>query len=85
MFLDLDQKDKSSSAAVDDSGAAITYGELCNFSLALMRSVNQRTLIFILSQNDIGSMAGYVASLSSGIVPLLLSCNIDRGMLLRLI
>ncbi len=81
MFLDLDKKEEKSVAAIDNTGAAISYGELSSFGGEFHASINKRTLIFILSENCIGAMAGYVASLSGKIVPLLLSCNTDRGML----
>jgi acyl-coenzyme A synthetase/AMP-(fatty) acid ligase len=85
MFLDLDQKDKSSIAAVDDRGGLISYGELVAFSKKFSDAIGKRTLIFILSENTIGSLAGYVAAISSRIVPLILSSNIDRELLARLI
>lgn len=85
MFLDLQLKDNSLIAAIDDAGGEITYGELCAFSEEFSNAIGNRTLIFILSENGIGSMAGYVAALSSRIVPLLLSSNINREMLTRLI
>lgn len=85
MFLDLDKKESTSVAAIDDSGFQITYGELCRFSSEFYTKIKKRTLIFILSENTIESMAGYVAALSSGIVPLLLSSNTDKELLDNLI
>ncbi|MFH1120047.1 MAG: AMP-binding protein [Bacteroidota bacterium] len=85
MFLDLDKKEKLSVAAIDDSGSSISYGELCDFSDEFYDQIRQRTLIFILSENCTGSMAGYVGSLSAKVVPLLLSSNTDRDLLNRLI
>jgi acyl-coenzyme A synthetase/AMP-(fatty) acid ligase len=85
MFLDLDKKEKSLIAAIDDRGVSATYGELCGFADEFLSVIKRRTLIFILSENCIGSCAGYIASMSGKIVPLLLSSNIDRGMLANLI
>lgn len=85
MFLDIDKKKSDAVAAIDDSSSVITYGELVAFSDEFYSVIIERTLIFILSENAIGSMAGYVASLSGRIVPLLLSCNTDRVLLFRLI
>ena len=81
MFLDLEKKEQSSAAATDNTGASLSYGELCSFAGEFYKAIEKRTLIFILSENCIGSLAGYVASLSVRVVPLLLSCNIDKGML----
>lgn len=85
MFLDIDHKKKSSIAAIDDSGGSISYGELSDFSQEFFSIIKKRSLIFILTENSIGSLAGYIASLSVEIVPLLLSSNIDKGMLHNLI
>lgn len=85
MFLDIDHKEKESVAAIDDSGRSITYGNLSYFAEEFYSYINKRTLIFILSENSIGSIAGYFASLSCRVVPLLLSSNIDRSMLEKLI
>jgi long-chain acyl-CoA synthetase len=85
MFLDLDFKEKNSLSLAGSDGAIMTYGELCSFADEFYSVIKRRTLIFILSENVSGSVAGYVASLSKRIVPLLLSCNIDREMLSKLI
>jgi acyl-coenzyme A synthetase/AMP-(fatty) acid ligase len=85
MFLDLEKKEKSSIAAIEITGASISYGELNNFANEFHSAINNRTLIFILSENTIGSLAGYVASLSVGVIPLLVSCNTDSGALNNLV
>ncbi|KAF0195904.1 MAG: o-succinylbenzoate--CoA ligase [Bacteroidetes bacterium] len=85
MFLDIDKKVKSDIAAIDDYSSRITYGQLCDFSVAFNSYITSRTLIFILSENCIGSLSGFVAALSGGIVPLLISSNTERGLLRRLI
>jgi long-chain acyl-CoA synthetase len=78
MFLDLDIKNYSSIAVIDDSGGSISYGELSVFAEEFLSVIKKRTLIFLFTDNSIGSLAGYVASLSSKIVPLLLSHGLDR-------
>jgi acyl-coenzyme A synthetase/AMP-(fatty) acid ligase len=85
MFLDLDKKKSSSIAAVDSTGMQISYGELNGFANEFYSAINKRTLIFILSENTIGSLAGYVASLSVKVVPLLLSSKTDKEVLDKLI
>lgn len=85
MFLNLNQKSINSFAAIDDSGNKITYGELCDFTNEFKRIIQQRTLIFILSENTIAALKAYVACLSNNIVPLLLSSGIDRDLLDTLI
>jgi acyl-coenzyme A synthetase/AMP-(fatty) acid ligase len=79
MFLDLDLKNTSSIAAIDDKGGSISYGQLTAFSEEFFSVLKKRTLIFIFTDNCIGSLAGYVAALSSKIVPLLLSSTLDKS------
>ena len=80
MFLDLDQKPKDKVAAIDDSGRSITYGEICDFSAMFAKQLPQRSLIFILSENRIGSLLGYTAALSNRIVPLVISAAIEENL-----
>ena len=68
MFLDLDKKERKSIAAIDDSGRSITYGDICDFSREFAKQLPSRSLIFILSENRIGSLLGYVGALSNKIV-----------------
>jgi long-chain acyl-CoA synthetase len=50
---------------------------LLEFNKEFKQIVGERTLIFILSENSIGSFAGYIASLSEKIVPLILSSSTE--------
>lgn len=84
MFLDLDKKDRLKVAAVDDSERSITYGEICDFSVEFGKQLPQRSLIFLLSENCIGSLLGYTASLSNKIVPLIISSATEKGLYDRL-
>lgn len=80
MFLDLDKKDRTKVAAVDDSGRSVTYGEICDFSVEFAKHLPQRSLIFLLAENKIGSLLGYTAALCNRIVPLIISANTDEGL-----
>ena len=80
MFLDIDKKAKCCEAAIDDSGRRITYGEMVDFAKSFSEVLPKRTLIFILAENSIGSLLGYVASLSNRIVPLILSAKTEAGL-----
>lgn len=85
MFLDLENKEQSSIAAIDDFGVEINYRELIRFSSEFFTYIKKRSLIFILSNNSIGSLAGYVASMNNKVVPLLLNHNLDLELLNHLI
>lgn len=80
MFLDLDKKDRDSIAVIDDSGQSLTYGDICNFSKEFAKHLPERCLIFILSENKIGSLLGYTSALSNRIVPLIMSAKTDKGL-----
>ena len=80
MFLDLDQKPTSSIAVIDDSGSSVTYGEICDFARRFGVIVPQRSFIFILAENRIGSLLGYAGALSSGIVPLIISAKTEKSL-----
>ena len=80
MFLDLDKKDRSAIAVIDDSGQSITYGDICDFSKKFHEYLPKRALIFILSENKIGSLMGYTSALSNRIVPLILSAKTEKGL-----
>ena len=80
MFLDLDKKDVQHMAVVDDSGKSLTYGNLCEFAQQFGHVLPKRTLIFILAENTIDSLLGYIGSLSNGIVPLVISRNTDSAL-----
>lgn len=85
MFLDLDRKGTRDPALTDISGEVISYGELLSFTDEFGNAVGKRALIFILSSNVPGSVAGYTASLAARIPPLLISSNTDPGMTRNLI
>ncbi len=85
MFLDLDKKNRSKVAVIDDSGNSITYGDICDFSEEFAKHLPQRSLIFILSENKIGSLLGYTASLSNHVVPLILSAKTEEGLYANLL
>ena len=78
MILNIDKKNPLDIAAIDDGGKEISYGELVQFCSDFKKTIGKRTLIFILSENVIGSFVGYIASLSSKIVPLIINYNIDK-------
>ena len=80
MFLDLDKKERQRIAAIDDSGLSVTYGDICDFSQEFANHLSQRSLIFLLAENKIGSLLGYTAALSNRVVPLVISANTEEGL-----
>lgn len=81
MFLKLANKESENVAAISDNGNKVTYGELISFSNRVMDVLPERSLVFSLCHNTIGSLMGYVAFLSTRNVPLLLSADLDKELL----
>lgn len=71
-------KYKDSVAITDDNGISIKYGELIDISRTFSEYIAERCLIFCMCRNTIGGLLGYISSLQSGIVPLMLSEDIDK-------
>lgn len=80
MFLNLDKKNPEKIAAISDTRDTLTYGDICKISKEFARVIPNRTLIFIMAKNTIGSLLGYTSALSNRIVPLVLSANTEYGL-----
>ena len=84
MFLNLDKKDRNKVAVIDDSGMSINYGDICDFSKEFAKYLPKRSLIFILSENKIGSLLGYTSALANRIVPLIISAKTEETLYVNL-
>lgn len=80
MFLDLEKQPFNKVAVIDDSGRSVTYGDICDFSKEFAKHLPQRSLIFLLAENKIGSLLGYTSALDNRIVPLVISANTEEGL-----
>ena len=78
MLLKAEFIEKNYSAVIDIDGNSFTHKDLFEFSKLFFQKINKRSLIFILSENTFGSVAGYIASLENKIVPLLLNCATEK-------
>ena len=81
---DLEQFGKSV-AIQDEFGNQVTYEDLNSEARRLAEAVGKRCLVFSLCRNEIGSVAGYVAFLSNGIVPVMLNSHLDEKLLENLL
>jgi acyl-coenzyme A synthetase/AMP-(fatty) acid ligase len=72
-------------AAIDDAGNCLTYGDLIDFTETMGEAVKKRSIVFVLCENKMGSLAGCVAFLNNSVIPLLLDANMDRQLLWSLI
>ena len=71
--------------AMDDKGRSVTYDQFNDFSKELYGKVGGKKLIFILCENTIESLFGYLGCLKTGIVPLMLDSHIHSSLLNSLI
>lgn len=81
MFLEIDKKNKNKIAIKDSDNQQITYGEIVEFANLFEKTVGERTLIFILNRNSVGSAAGYLGAMINRIVPLMLGASMDQELL----
>lgn len=70
--------------AVDAAGTRLYGRDLDAASAALSRAMERRALVFLLCQNDPGTLLGYLGCLRCGAVPLLLDSHISPALLLKL-
>lgn len=85
MFLEIDKKDQNKIAIKDSDNRQISYGEIIEFADLFGKTVGERTLLFVLNRNSVGSAAGYLGAMINRIVPLMLGASMDRKLLEELI
>lgn len=85
MFLNIDKQKKESLALVDNEGNRITYGQLMDLVVSIGEKIEERSLIFNLCKNTVGSMIGYLGFVEHGSVPVTLNAKIDDKLLLNLL
>ncbi len=71
---------KNKIAIADEYGTNLTYESLNGLTNTLAEAIGQRCLVFCLCRNVIGSAIGYISFLNNGIVPIMISANIDRAL-----
>lgn len=69
------------SIALKQDDESVTYNELANLSDDIAGHIGERSLVFVMSSNEIGSLAGYVGFVNHGIVPLMLDADINDSLL----
>ena len=68
-------------AMIDDMGDVLSYASLTMECEKLGQNIDHRCLVFVLSKNSIGSVLGYISFLNNGIVPVMLSSNLEKELL----
>lgn len=85
MLLDLDKINPENLAALDSDGNNLQYGEILKLSKEIKKIIPERSLIFILAQNNVGGIAWIIASILAGNVPLILNAHTEPSLLTNLI
>lgn len=67
------------------TGKKFSYKNILSLSDKLAKNVTPRSLVFCLSNNSIGSLAGYLSFLTNNVVPLMLDEKLDHELLESLI
>ena len=80
MILHLNEHPQEAVAAIDSSGTSLTYGELLLLSGELGKLLPARSLLFLLTENNVGGIAWGIGCINSGNVPLILNAHIEDGL-----
>lgn len=80
MLLNIDNVPVERIAAVDSDGGILSYGEIVSLAGEIKAKIGTRSLLFILTENNIGGIAWVMATLISGNVPLIISAGMEEGL-----
>ena len=79
------QKFSSNVALTDEYGNTLSYAELQEENGKLYSVISRRCLVFSLCQNSLGSIVGYTSFINNGVVPVLLSAELESELLANLL
>ena len=68
-------------AFVDENGENLSYERLKVEAQALAGAIGNRSLVFSLCRNELGSVLGYVSFVNNGIVPAMVNSYLDNKLL----
>ena len=57
MILNLDKQPREAIAAKDSEGNVLSYGDIIDFSHCLRKELPERSLLFLLTENNVGGIA----------------------------
>lgn len=80
MILRLNEHPKESVAAIDSAGGTLRYGDLVSFSEKISDWLPERSLIFLLTENNTGGIAWTIGCINARQVPLILNAHIEEGL-----
>lgn len=77
MLLDIDKFPEDQLIAIDSHGDSLTVGEVLCLAELMRNALPSRSLLFIMTENNVGGIAWVLASLLSGNVPLILNAHTE--------
>ena len=77
MLLDIDKFPEDQLIAIDSHGDSLTVGEVLCLAELMRNALPSRSLLFIMTENNVGGIAWVLASLLSGNVPLILNTRTE--------
>ena len=80
MILQIDKHPSEALAAIDAQGCQLTYGEICAFSNELISLIPSRSLLFLLTENNVGGIAWSIGCMAAKQVPLILNAHTEEGL-----
>ena len=80
MILNLDKQPREALAAIDAASNQLTYGELCDFSKELESAMPFHSLLFLLTENNVGGIAWSIGCMEAKQVPLILNAHTEEGL-----
>lgn len=85
VFKNISEKYSIRHAVIDQEGRCYTYYELIQLAGKIGTLIPERSLVFALCTNTIGSLVGYISFLNSRSVPLMLDASTDEDFLKDLV
>ena len=80
MILNLEKQPREALAVIDAAGNQLTYGELCDFSNEMESAMPFRSLLFLLTENNVGGIAWSIGCIGAKQVPLILNAHTEEGL-----
>ncbi len=76
---------KNNVAIIDEYGTDVSYEDLIEFGDKVASVISERSLVFVMCTNSIGSVAGYASFVNKGMVSVLLNAHLEKEMLDNLV
>lgn len=76
---------KNNVAIIDEYGTDVSYENLIEFGDKVASVISERSLVFVMCTNSIGSVAGYASFVNKGMVSVLLNAHLEKELLDNLV